>query len=84
MTWYYENVAHPGRSMILNNLGKNDFWVISANSVVRRTIFRCVACRNLRGAFGYQKMADLPKDRCIEAPPLTQCGVDMFGTFVIR
>ena len=29
-------------------------------------------------------MADLPKDRCIEAPPFTHCGVDMFGPFVIR
>ena len=29
-------------------------------------------------------MADLPKDRCIEAPPYTLCGVDIFGPFVIR
>ena len=82
VTWCHENVAHSGRSM--NNLRKNGLWVISANSVVRRTIFRCVTCHKLRGAFGYQKMADLPKDRCIEAPPFTHCGVDMFGPFVTR
>ena len=29
-------------------------------------------------------MAELPKDRCIEAPPFTHYGVDMFGRFVIR
>ena len=70
--------------MTHNNLRKNGLWVISANSVVRRTIFRCVTCRKLRGALGYQKMADLPKDKYIEVPRFTHCGVDMFGPFVIR
>ena len=66
------------------NLRKTGLWVISANSVVRRTIFRRVTCRKLRGAFGYQNMEDLPKDRCIEAPPFTRYGVDTFEPFVIR
>ena len=69
--------------MTLNNLRKNGLWVISANSVVRRTIFRCVTCCKLHGTFGYQKMADLAKDRCIEAPTFTHFGVDLFGLFVI-
>ena len=55
VTWYHENVAHSGRSMTLNNLRKNDIWVISANPVVRRIIVRYVKCRKLRGAFGYKK-----------------------------
>ena len=61
------------------------FLVISANSIVRKTIFRCTTCCKLYGAFGYQKMADLPKDRSIEAPSFfTHCVVDMFVPFVIR
>ena len=84
VTWCHENVAYSGRSMILNNFRKNVLWVISANSVVQGIIFRCVTCRKLREAFGYQKMAELPKDRRIEGPPFTHCGVDMFGPFVIR
>ena len=83
MTWCRQNVPHSGRSMTLNNLWKNGLCVISTNSVVWRTIFRCVICCKLRGAFGYQKMVDLPKDRCIEALPITHCGVDIFGPFVI-
>ena len=81
MTWCHKNVGHSGRSMTLNNPRNNSVWFISVNSVVRRTIFSCVSCRKLRGAFAYQKMADLRKDRCIEAPPFTHCGVDMFWTF---
>ena len=84
VTWCLENVAHSGRSMTVNNLVKNGLWVISANSVVQRKIFRCITCRKLRGAFEFQEMADLPKDRCIEAPPFIHCGVDMFAPFVIR
>ena len=49
VTWCHENVAHSGRSMTLNNLRKNGLWVISVNSVVRRTIFRCGTYRKLHG-----------------------------------
>ena len=83
-TWYLENVAHSGRGMTVNKLRKNGLSVIIANSVVRRTIFRCVTCRKLRGAFEFQEMADLPKNRCTEAPTFIHCGVDMFGPFVIQ
>ena len=30
------------------------------------------------------KMADLPTDRTIDEPPFTNCGVDMFGPFLIK
>ena len=29
-------------------------------------------------------MADLPEDRTIDEPPFTNCGVDMFGPFLIK
>ena len=29
-------------------------------------------------------MADLPKVRCLDVPPFTHCGVDMFGPYTIR
>ena len=77
--WCHENVAHGGRGMTLNNLRQNGFWIISANVVVRGMIYRCVNCCKLRGKFDVQKMADLPKVRCLEIPPFTHCGVDLFG-----
>ena len=82
--WCNENVAHGGRGMTLNNLRQNGFWILSANVVVRGIIDRCVSCRKLRGKFGVQKMADLPKVRCLEVPPFTHCGVDMFGPYTVR
>ena len=47
-------------------------------------IYRCVNCHKLRGKFGVQKMADLPKVRCLQVPPFTHWVVDMFGPYTIR
>ena len=70
--------------MKLNNLQKNGLWVISANLIVRSITFGRITCCKLRRAFRFQKMADLLIDRCIKAPPLTHCGMDIFGPFVIQ
>ena len=40
--------------------------------------------KQVRGKTGFQKMADLPVERCTEAPPFTYCGVDMFGPYLIK
>ena len=47
-------------------------------------ISRCVTCRRLRGRFGEQIMADLPHDRLKKEPSFTHCGVDIFGSFLIK
>ena len=38
----------------------------------------------MRGRFGQQIIADLPKNRVNEAPPLTYCGIDLFGPFIVK
>ena len=50
---------------------------------VRGMKYRYDNCRKLRGKFGVQKMANLPKVRCLEVLPFTHCGVDMFGPYAI-
>ena len=57
---------------------------MNANAIVRHLIHKCVICRKLRGKRGYQKMADLPQERCTEAAPFTYCGVDMLGPLIIK
>ena len=69
----YETIGHGGRELTLNNLRKNGICVVSANTVVRRIIHKCVTCRKLGGKLGNKKMSDLPKERCCEAAAITYC-----------
>ena len=82
--WCYKKVAHGGRGLIINEIRSNGFWVVCCNVIVRSLIGKCVKCRLLRGKFGEQKMADLTNDRTLDGPPFTNCGVDMFGPFLIK
>ena len=52
--------------------------------MVRSLVGKCVKCRLVRGRLGEQKMTDLPTDRTLDGPPFTNCGVDMFGPFLIK
>ena len=58
---YHEMSGHSGREYVLSLL-RGKFWVIEANSAVRRLLGRCVDCRRRQGSRGEQKMADLPID----------------------
>ena len=51
---------------------------------VRSFVGKCVKCRLLRGKLGEQKMTDLPTNKTTDEPPFTNCGVDMFGPFLIK
>ena len=82
--WSHHSVAHGDRGMTLNHLRQRGIWIVNANAVVRHLIHKCVICRKLREKRGYQKMADLPQERCTEAAPFTYCGVDMFGRLIIK
>ena len=77
-------VAHGGRSATINEVRNEGFWIISINALARKILYYCVMCRCLRGRVGKQIMAKLPKERLVEAPPFTYCGVDCFGSFVIK
>ena len=47
-------------------------------------VSKCVLCRNLSGHTQNQKMADLPPERVMPAPPFTYTGMDVFGPFYIK
>ena len=80
----HSKVAHGGRGYTINEVRSSGFWIVGCNSMVRQFIRQCVECRRLRGSTVQQKMADLPSDRLEATPPFTNCGVDLFGPFIIR
>ena len=82
--WSHHSVAHGARGMTLNHIRQRGLWIVNANAIVRHLIHNCVICRKLRGKMGYQKMTELPQERCTEAAPFTYCGVDMFGPLIIK
>ena len=78
------SVDHGARGMTLNHLRQRGIWIVNANAIVQHLIHKCVICRKLCGKMEYQKMGDLPQERCTEAAPFTYCGVDMFGPLIIK
>ncbi|KAL7841259.1 hypothetical protein SRHO_G00249500 [Serrasalmus rhombeus] len=77
----HERLGHAGRNHMLSQLRKR-FWVVNANSAARKVISQRVVCKRVRGKFGEQKMADLPKERVrADLPPFSNVGVDYFGPF---
>ncbi|XP_077870214.1 uncharacterized protein LOC144363269, partial [Saccoglossus kowalevskii] len=69
---------------MLNKL-RQKYWILCANTAVRKLVSRCVTCRRYRAETGQQKMADLPVERITpDNPPFTHTGVDYFGPLEIK
>ena len=81
---FHELVQHQGRGLTTNEIRSNGFWVLGCSSAVSTCISECVKCRRYRGPVEEQKMANLPEDRLLEAPPFTYCAVDLFGPWYIK
>ena len=66
---------------MLSELRKR-YWIVQAQSAVRRILSKCVVCRKLKSPVLEQKMSDLPEDRlAVDEPPFTHIGVDYLGPF---
>ena len=81
---FHERCHHQGKGITLNALRTSGFWIINVSSLVGRTIHQCVICRKVRSSTRVQKMADLPEDRCHEAPPFSYSAMDFFGPFYVK
>jgi hypothetical protein len=74
-------VGHLGRETVLASL-RRKYWIEGANSLIRKIVRQCMACRKRLGTVSEQLMASLPKDRIQgDEPPFTNTGIDFFGPF---
>ena len=81
---YHKLSGHSGRQHVLSMIHQK-YWIIKANSTVRRVLTDCHSCRRREAPFCEQKMADLPEERLVpDKPPFTTVGVDCFGPFQVR
>ena len=85
IVWHYHFASgHSGREH-LPSLLRSKFWVIRANSVVRKLLANCFSCTWRQAPVCCQKMADLPKERVTpRQPPFSHVGIDYFGPFVVK
>ena len=84
MRYYHEKVIHAGRGITINELRIQGYWIINATSAVKSMISKCVDCRQFGGKVCQQKMSNLPSDRLTQEPPFTYCGINMFGSFLVK
>ena len=51
----HSNVAHGGRGFTLNEIRGAGYWIVGANSAVKKMISNCVECRTFRERVGKQR-----------------------------
>jgi len=75
---YHKLSAHSGRQHILSMICQK-YWIIKANTVMRRVLWGCYGCNKQEAPPCEQKKkADLPEDCLIpNKPPSTAVGVDL-------
>ena len=79
--YFHERTSHQGKTMTLNEVRSNGFWIINGKVAVSSIVSSCVKCKKLRGAVQEQRMSE---DRLETAPPFTYCAVDYFGPFIVK
>ena len=80
----HPRLGHVGRQHVLAQL-RNKFWILKANTAVRRTLSNCAFCRKIFGKSIEQKMADLPREKLQPSTPsFSVAGLDYFDPFLTR
>jgi transposase InsO family protein len=80
----HRTLGHMGRNAMLAKV-RERFWILQANTAIRRIVSKCVICRLYQAKAGIQKMANLPIDRLVpDEAPFSRTGVDYFGPFEIH
>ncbi|XP_011859476.1 PREDICTED: uncharacterized protein LOC105556968 [Vollenhovia emeryi] len=73
---------HGGTQLTLRWLRQN-YWIISARSLIKSHIRRCVKCSKHSAKNPTQLMGDLPSPRVNPSPPFSHTGIDYAGPMLI-
>lgn len=76
--WAHRQCLHGGTQLTLRIL-RQRYWIISARSLVKSYIHRCVTCVRHSAQVVTQLMGDLPSPRVTPSPPFSHTGVDYAG-----
>lgn len=75
--------GHPGAQTV-QNIIRQHFWVLSARSVIRKQLHRCIPCFRALPRAPRPIMGDLPQPRLEQIKPFEKVGVDFAGPFDVK
>ena len=74
---------HAGTTALLATL-REKYWILSARSVIRRILWKCVTCFRIRPRNLSQLMGNLPSQRVTPSRAFSFAGVDYAGPFNVK
>ena len=76
--------CHSGLQTTVTTI-RQRFWITQIRTVVKTILRKCVTCRKVNGKpYRAPIPAPLQKDRLLEAPAFTICGVDFTGAIYVK
>lgn len=79
----HKKTMHGGPTLMLHYL-RTKYWIISAKSLVKSYVKKCVTCVRYAATTTSQIMGQLPPSRITPAKPFLRSGVDFAGPINIR
>ena len=82
--YMHRRTNHGGRSLTMNELRTQGYYVQKGSKAAAEVIRNCVTCRKQRRPAETQKMANLPPERTEVQPPFYKSGMDVFGPYKVK
>lgn len=80
---YHVKYLHAAPQLLTCVLRQN-YWLISARSSIRKVLHKCVVCCRHRAKLASQIMSELPTSRVTYTRPFHRIGSDFAGPFMIK
>ncbi|CAA9996049.1 unnamed protein product, partial [Nesidiocoris tenuis] len=81
---YYHQITLHGGAQVTQATLQSKFWILSARSLVRKRIHRCLTCYRETVKPTHPQMADLPPARVTQDRVFADTGVDFAGPFLVK